>query len=67
MTIYFLNLRWDVQRLRAMQLHKNLEEKNRQREESRLKGRKYRGKESSSDIDTSFQSFLPSKDDSKYY
>ncbi|KAK3702883.1 hypothetical protein QZH41_014160, partial [Actinostola sp. cb2023] len=55
--------RWDVQRFRAKQLHKNLEERNRLREESRLKGRKFRGKDCNSDSDIPFQSFLPSKDD----
>lgn len=50
-----------------MQLHKNLEEKNRLREESRLKGRKYKGKDSTSDSNTAFQTFLPSKDESKTF
>lgn len=63
--LFCLILRWDVQRFREQQLHKSLEEKNRLREESRLKGRKFKGKDSISDSDNTFKSFLPSNEESK--
>ena len=55
--IYLLFLsRWDIQHMRAIQAHQNLEKKSRDREEARLKGKRTGCK---SDCEKSVESFLP--------
>ena len=48
--------RWDIQHMRAIQAHQNLEKKSRDREEARLKGKRTGCK---SDCEKSVESFLP--------
>lgn len=51
--------RWDLQHMRAMQAHQNLEKKCRDREEARLKGKKLEYKDNAKCM----QSFLPAPED----
>lgn len=52
--------RWDIQHMRAMQAHQNLEKKNRDREEARLKGKRSGCKDEDC---KNIESFLPPAED----
>ena len=56
----FVLSRWDIQHMRAIQAHQNLEKKCRDREEARLKGKKSGCKD---DGAKGVESFLPAPED----
>ena len=62
--VQFVPSRWDIQHMRAIQAHQNLEKKCRDREEARFKGKKSGCKD---DAAKSVESFLPASEDGEWF